>query len=417
MLNVRRARFLALFGRVSAAGLVVALLPWLAAVALACGACGSSDGNNAGAYPGSDAGVPADGAGSDAAGIDSSISGEGGSDSGSADGATDGGPPATVPVNFLALHASPNLDEFRVCFAQSIGGADAGIVDLAPVPSDPTQPIPDTNIPGVAIGRAAQLPSFDVRPGTQVTPIVVRVNSIFTDTRHCPDLFCQGLHCVQQGSGYFVLPSQTVFNAGAYVLSVEGCVPLSVATPAGRGSVAECGASFDPVTGNLSARFVPLDSSSAAPWSVRVATFSASLDASAPDDAGGLALRYVNPVADASIALPLDGPPLGLPSSLPLDDAGVIAAYFALSAGGTDVLRESLLAVQHFESPGSNPYTFFTASGSYLVAVMGDATDAAAPMTLPDGAPAPSFDGHGLHVVTYPIEAAREGSPIVGTTP
>ncbi|HEY2517566.1 MAG TPA: hypothetical protein VGI39_42140 [Polyangiaceae bacterium] len=393
MLNARRARLLRGLG---AGGFVLGFVAAVG-VALACGACGASDSNGAAEPPGSDAEVvdaSSDvNAASDSAGVETGPSDAGGD--------ADTGPLPHVSVTYFALHASPNLDEFRMCFATSYAGADAGVLGGPPLPSDPAQPIPDTNLPGVAIGRGAQLPSILVPVGSQVTPLLVRVNAIFDNPRDCSELFCQGLMCVKEGDGYFALSPQTISQPGAFLLSVEGCAPLSLATPAGRGSAAECGADYDPVAGNLSARFIPVDLSAAAPWSVRVAAFSSSLDVAGGD--ASVALRYVNPAADASVPLPLGGPSLALPSTLPLDDAGVTAAYFALSVDGGDLFRESLLAVQHFESPGSNPYTFFASSTSYLVAVMGDATDAAAPMTEPDGAPNPSFDGHGLHLVTYPI--------------
>ena len=38
----------------------------------------------------------------------------------------------------------------------------------------------------------------------------------------------------------------------------------------------------------------------------------------------------------------------------------------------------------------------------YFAAIVGDATGASAPASLPDGGMNPAFDGHGLHMIAYP---------------
>ena len=65
-------------------------------------------------------------------------------------------------------------------------------------------------------------------------------------------------------------------------------------------------------------------------------------------------------------------------------------------------LTQSLAEIQYFQAPASDPFTYFSAPTTYFVAVVGDATDAAAPASLADGAANPAFDGHGLHVIPYP---------------
>ena len=88
--------------------------------------------------------------------------------------------------------------------------------------------------------------------------------------------------------------------------------------------------------------------------------------------------------------------------TLPLAEAGALSASFVLAQASGPPVTQSLGAIQFFQAPGSDPATYFTAPSAYFAAIVGDATDAAAPASLPDGAPNPAFDGHGLHVIAYP---------------
>ena len=88
--------------------------------------------------------------------------------------------------------------------------------------------------------------------------------------------------------------------------------------------------------------------------------------------------------------------------TVPLSEAGVTAAYFVIGPSSSSPLTQSLAEIQYFQAPASDPFTYFSAPTTYFVAVVGDATDAAAPASLADGAANPAFDGHGLHVIAYP---------------
>jgi hypothetical protein len=109
-------------------------------------------------------------------------------------------------------------------------------------------------------------------------------------------------------------------------------------------------------------------------------------------------LTYADPAIDASVQLTAPAAAVGAPVTVPLSEAGVATAYFALGPSSA----QSLSSMQFFQAPSSDPFTYFGARTTYFVAVVGDATDAAAPASLPDGAANPAFDGHGVHVIAYP---------------
>ena len=316
--------------------------------------------------------------------------------------------PGVGPTRILAIHASANLYDYRLCFG---AGGGANVLPLPAYPDDPAAPMPETNYPGVPVGGAALLPAitFGYAP---VTPFVVRAQVLeklgYVSTNPneptCDALICQGSStCLLKNYDYFELPPVVIPPlGGGLALAIEGCVPFGVVP----GSSAQCGDSYDGgAIGNLSAEVAPLAPSGAGVWTVQVAQLSPSFAAEmAAGDAGAPALAYVDPATDASVPLspsPLSGGFLPL-VTLPLGDAGVLSAYLALAPGSAPALTESLAAIQFFQSPSSNPTTYFEAPSTYLVAIVGDATDAAAPASLPDGAPNPAFDGHGLHVIAYP---------------
>jgi hypothetical protein len=361
-------------------------------------ACGSASENGAytigtpdagGESPPPDASVAAD----------SATSSGGGSSSGSSSGGPGGDSGiAPAPTSILAVHASANLYDFRLCF----GVEGGGILPFPAYPDDPAHPMPETNYPGVPVGGAALLPTI-MLPSA---PLVVYVIPAYylqsqgyvagANEPTCDTLILSDL--VPQHVDYFFLPAVTFpAGGGPVVLAIEGC---AAGTGLADGSVEQCGASYAGTT-NLSAVVGPLVPSAddAGAWTVQLADLSPSFD---PGD-GGPALGYVDPTIDASLALSAPASSISAPPvTVPLSEAGVTSAYFVIGPSSAAPLTESLASVQYFQSPSSDPFTYFSGNATYFVAIVGDATDAAAPVSLPDGAANPDFDGHGLHVIAYP---------------
>jgi hypothetical protein len=382
----KRSRILYVFA-IGSAGMGGAMLAGISA----CGSAASS--NVLGPSSAYDAGAAADGA---LGSVDSSlptVASDGGGFGGDSGGTLV--PPS--PTTILAVHASANLYDFRLCF----GLDDGGIVPVPAYPDDPAHPMPETNYPGVPVGGAALLPPI-LFGGESVTAYVVPAYYLQSQgyVAGANEPTCDVLipkYLKPQNVEYFALPPVPLpSSGGTIVLAVEGCGAGAALT---AGSVAQCGASFVAGTANLTALAGALAAEDAGAWTVQLADLSPSLD---PGD-GGPALSYVDPTIDASI--PLAAPPSSLtaaPMTVPLSEAGVTAAYFVIGPSSSSPLTQSLAEIQYFQAPASDPFTYFSAPTTYFVAVVGDATDAAAPVSLPDGAANPAFDGHGLHVIAYP---------------
>jgi hypothetical protein len=400
---------LALLGSRSRA-LIGAALTTLTGVAVAC----SAGSFNSGAVPFADGGSPALSDGGSYPASD----GGGGSDSGVPGTSEDASPGDSgavfAPIPLLAVHASANLYDFRLCFGVLAGGVSS-ILPVPAYPDDPSHPVPETNYPGVPVGGAAMLPALALA-GTQVTPYVVRAQLLdklgYLSTNvaepTCDQLICTGgSNCLTAQLDYFPLAPVTVSPSGGapLVLAIEGCGPSGV----GAASIAQCGPGYTTSSGNLSAQVAQVAPPSAladggGSWTIQPADLSPSFAAFASDDGGSPTLTYVDPTTDASVALSVAAGSINVASSaVPLSDAGVTSAYFTVGSS----LTQSLVSIQYFQAPSSDPYTYFTAPVTYFTAILGDATDAAAPASLLDGAANPAFDGHGLHVIAYPTSVAE----------
>ena len=264
--------------------------------------------------------------------------------------------------------------------------------------------MPETNIPGVPVGGAALLPSIQFASAS-VTPFVVRAAGVDTDISTNPQAFtCDRLicptggadplaPCLDPGTDYFQLPAFNVPSGDStVVLAIEGCLPGA--------SVAECGSTYDGGM-NLFAAVGPLSSSpDDGGLTLQIAQLSPSFNQATSNQ--GSPLTYLDPTIDASVSLAASsGFPLLSPVTVPLSEAGVLSAYFVIAQSGAPV-TQSLASIQYFQAPASDPDTYFNAPSAYFAAIVGDATDAAAPLNLPDGAPNSYFDGRGLHVIVYP---------------
>ncbi len=362
---------------------------------------------------GSDAETPLDGsalpppdASADAAG------GDGGRPTG--DASMDGSFESVTTI--LAVHASANLWPFRICFATA-GGY---VLPLPAYPDDPTQPMPETNIPGVPIGGAAQLPPIPGLTG-QLTPYLVSAfdvaNYLSTDPNEttCDKLICATSNILPCINDKAELPP-VYFPGGtaSVALAVTGC--LSNQTDQTESAV-QCGANFTG-TENLGTSLTVLspvppvshggspddggsaDAGATPAIAIQLVQLSPSFAAQSTLD-GGASIFLVDPTIDASTPLAAGSGNYAPPALAPLSRAGATAAYVVLP-GSVPPLSESLTSIQYFQSPASDPSSYFSGPTTYFAAIVGDATDAAAPASFPDGGMNPAFDGHGLHVVIYP---------------
>ncbi|HEY8086650.1 MAG TPA: hypothetical protein VIF09_02365, partial [Polyangiaceae bacterium] len=219
--------------RVFGSGLALAACAAMACgVSLDAGPFGPQPGDDGGAS-GSDAGVTGSGDGGpeDSGGVGDDGGLTPAPDSGATDGAAggDSGPPAVL-VSFLALHASANLYDFRLCFGVGApGGSASAIAPLPAYPDDPTKPMPETNYPGVPVGGGALLPAVLLAPGSSITPYVVRAKVLTKDVagaaneRTCADLICSGVTCLDPTRDYYALPAFSVSGAATTLLAVQGC--------------------------------------------------------------------------------------------------------------------------------------------------------------------------------------------------
>jgi hypothetical protein len=81
------------------------------------------------------------------------------------------------------------------------------------------------------------------------------------------------------------------------------------------------------------------------------------------------------------------------------DGVGVALSLPATEAGPAEQLAFSLSSITRESDPSQLPSSYLQGRNSYLFAVIGDPSSAAAQMSLPDGAANPAYDGHGLHVI------------------
>ena len=320
--------------------------------------------------------------------------GEGGGDAAGPDGsASDAG---VVPSVVLALHASPDLFDFRICLATSTSADGTGATfsaNVAPWPSDDSRPMPMANYAGVAVGRGAALPREIVPSGVFVVPYLIDAHQLAMSND--PKAACSsrvGSGCVP-GSGMclkssdFVqlpaIPAVTFAGTGAKLLAIVGCL-----TP-GR---AACGAEDN---GALHAKVLPLagdEALSVDQIGVQVAHVAL---------AAGSVVAHVDDTTIDAGPLPLDpfnvGPLNGFVMTVPSDKSSPLWASEGVSFAIADAgLRMSLADMQRIADPSQLPIEFFKAHGAYVFVLVGDPN--AANALYVDGGLNPKFDGTGLHV-------------------
>ncbi len=321
-------------------------------------------------------------------GSDSSTSfaGPSGNDSGTGggeDGSTTsdagaGGEGGASPSLTLLVHASADADDFRICFGttdNADGGAAVPVLPLAPLPDDATHPMPRTNYPGVPAGGGVVLKAAFGGAKTYLVPYLVNAETLATKStlagKTCDQIFCgSGASCLKS-TDYDTLPpiaTTSVAGGGTRVLVVTGC-------RAGTSVPARCGPGYDPATGNLALRMLPLDAvptSGATKIGVQIAQVAPVL--------GSVAVSYgaldggtsLGTVAYGTVA-----PPTALPSDRPTSDPAFESTGLRvteLSDGGASgaPYTMSLAAVATASDPTQVPGDYFAGGKNYVFVLIGD---------------------------------------------
>jgi hypothetical protein len=338
-----------------------------------------------------------------------------------AEAGTDAGP---IELTLAMIHASATLWPFRVCLQR-----DDGLwATPAPLPDDPSAVMPHTNVVGVAPGGALLVPNaqdFNDNGAAPITPYLIRTDSLkpYALDAHCKDLICGVGSCLKKDFDYIAGNPQVlvpVAGTGVAVVYVYGCIGSA-------GSAERCGADYAK-EGNLKVAALPsfsIDSTEPGAGTIRVRVVQTSQSAEAVwlRDAGasaGMSLVYgALDDPDAGKTL-LDNAPFGTlqptvvsyelatpqlsDADLPLyARQGFTVRAASGDAGIGPVLKLSLAEVQDLSKPTELPPSFWNGSTDFLIALVGDVTQSAVPVALPDGGHNPLFDGYGLHVIAVPL--------------
>jgi hypothetical protein len=357
-----------------ARGAVVIGVAWTSAHALAaCSSAGENAGNPAG--------------------------GDGGTTDAGPDGSDGGVPPRHARL--VAVHASPDLPDVRLCIA--VDGHYA--TNQRPVPDDSNGPMPKSNYPGLAAGGAFRLPDLGTLANKTVTITAIKAKRISDGqarTDSCDNLLCSGGGSCLDPTDYFRLPDlESTFTANnTYLLVLDGCVSAALDP---NGSPARCGSDYTS-GGNLKA--LPVETADGyldvgpGAFPLQVAMLSHGLDGlqvSAAADSTSLATTHA--FADVS---PLTPQTIAFPSSIDGWGQKVFDVQAAELDAGIAPLVASYAAVQYATDPTQVPDQYFRTRGNFVLAIVGDPSSASQQQTLADGGANDTYDGHGLHLLVFP---------------
>ncbi len=367
----------------------------------------------------------------------------------SAQGGDAASPPAG-PARMVAINASPDLYEFRVCFAVSGDAAAPAFLPVLPEPSDESRPMPRTNYPGVASLNGATIEGIsDLKAGTRITPYVVDARALYFvnswKTATCEALFAN-TQDFRENVHYIALPSfpaSTLTPGRTTVLVVSGCRPTALDTGVYAPNATRCGATYDAALGNIQGTTFTV--SDATPSSLRTTGMSAQFVQLAT--AFGSAVTLSATLGPLAAVADIDGgdtspqplanrqrfqEPPSVVTNIPLlaePDAsdltpfvthGIVVTRDDVANDATDGgampsrIAVDLEAIQRISSPTALPSTYF-ANGNYLFALIGDPTDPAKQLRSPDGGVNAAFDGTGLHVVAVAVARPDDAGASVGS--
>jgi hypothetical protein len=361
---------------------------------------------------------------SDAGGFQSggTASSSGGFDAGGFDGATLGSPDTgsdaadagPLPTSALFVNAMPSaltLDSaVRLCWGKR--GSDGGIAfdpNLEPFPSD--APMPESNYPGIPLGGAVVLADASaLEAGVALVAIRARPLAELGNDLQGKAYTCQELLGPPRIDS-FALGDIAIPSHLPTLVAIGGCGPV-VFSPGATNQA--CGASWDNAHGNLHAEVLSITPSngSAGTLGFQVAQLSPALgdliaDGGAPAQVWfGSAATPSGGTLIATVAGEGEVAPM-TPQSVLFD--GSAASYDGLGFqlqlpngdGGSGLPFLSLLQAMQLADPIADPAAYYGASGTYVVALVGDP---AAPPPFASSADGGVYDGTGLHFVVVPAQ-------------
>lgn len=326
-------------------------------------------------------------------------------------GGTDAGFSA-LPTSY-AIHASHELFAFRLCVE-----ANGELLTKYPYPFDSNHHLPETNFPGIAVGGQVDLaPLLDeIGAFSTVTLHAVRADNASV-VRATPEI--DKVDCSKLLYGFEKLASEDFVtfenvslgdekNSPIRILIVDGCrADASLTTE-------QCGASYDPTTGNLNARvmgFNPFLKSEPLATMVYPMHLSPSLAELASEST--LELSYEE-LSSGTYQVIISN---DVPGDTPSTTAGEMSAPAAMedygemgfkliakTLGEEEVLlRASLANTQLVSSPYDTPQAFFTGANGLVLVFVGDASTKSEAWLNVDGSWNPAYDGRGLHPLVVPF--------------
>jgi hypothetical protein len=337
---------------------------------------------------------------------------------------------APVPPTVTFVHASPSLNDARLCWTSPLpGDAGATLTSVPPFPSG--APMPASNFPGLPVGGAVQLSSATALAlASLAAPVdiyAIDAEVLAREVGTTSPGSCEAVVCLQNSSqnptapclrpnkDYWhvgTLPRYAIATSGPTIVALTGCLGTALDPAAGT---ARCGSDWDAVTGNLHVEVIRVASSSgsatddgAAPaldgsvLSVQSALLSPAL-ASSLADAGAVRLSF-GAVMDASPLATLvteddvePRRPAGLSIGTDLATFGQIGFgvdTVGAEAGAPPYFWASLAQAQSLVDPTVDPRVYFGTGATYVALVVGD-PGAPSPFAAGDA----SYDGRGLHVL------------------
>jgi len=384
-----------------------------AASIAACSASGSSTSGFGGGsgQPEGDSGGQQEDSGSFL--IDSSVS----------DAAAETAPPPPATVTFV--HASPSLNDTRLCWTVPAGDAGA-LTAASPFPSG--APMPASNFPGLPVGGAVQLsPATGLAAASASGPVelyAIDAEVLAREDNDASPSSCEALVCLRNSSpdpsapclrpnkDYWhagTIPTRAIAASGPTLVALAGCEGTALDPAA---SALRCGPDWDPVAGNLHVEVLHV----AAPLSragdagttrdagvlrVQSALLSPALAASLADAAAHVSF---GPQGEAGAVASLSNEDDVQPATPLAVGLGTGLAAFGQLGFGIDALEldaatsthfwTSLAQAQSLVDPTVDPRVYFGIEATYVVAVVGD-PGAPSPFSAGDA----SYDGRGLHLL------------------
>ncbi len=330
-----------------------------------------------------------------------------------------------IPPTVTFVHASPSLNDTRLCWTVP-GSGDAGaLTNAAPFPSG--APMPASNFPGLPVGGAVQLsPALDLATASAAGPVelyaidaeVLAREASSTLPSSCEAVVClenpnpsPSAPCLRPNEDYWhvgTLPTSAIAASGPTFVALAGCLGTAIDSAA---SAARCGSSWDAVAGNLHTEVLHVALSSSdgvgAASDAGLLAFQSALVspavATSLGDGGSLRVSFGASGDASTVALLSSEDDIEPPTPTPLQIGTNLAAFGQLGLGvdavGLDAatslhLWTSLAQAQSLVDPTADPRAYFGASATYVAVVLGDPS-APSPFSAGDAA----YDGRGLHVL------------------